>query len=236
MPQALVKRRTSRHQPFCARASRFASGRICLRGPSRPRGCPLNCNFCSVTTFNGAPYRQRGPSHQICSCANSSRSLRNACWWWTTISWTRPEHVAGPKKCSAPSPPQTCTSNGLPRPPSILPTTTNYGRWPQKLDATASSSVLNRDFGRASGTRQEVRFDQGPELSRLGDGASNGTKILVVRSFIISLDVDERGIGKRSRPRPPPVRRGLSTTLFLTPLPGTRLWEQMNSERAHSPQ
>jgi radical SAM superfamily enzyme YgiQ (UPF0313 family) len=54
--------------------------------------------------------------------------------------------------------------------------------------------------------------------------------ILVAGSFIIGLDVDEPGIGKRIAE----VARGYGmdnlNTLFLTPLPGTRLWDQMKSE------
>jgi radical SAM superfamily enzyme YgiQ (UPF0313 family) len=54
--------------------------------------------------------------------------------------------------------------------------------------------------------------------------------ILVVGSFIIGLDVDEPGIGKRIAE----VARWYGVdnlnALFLTPLPGTRLWDQMKSE------
>ncbi|MHC4192536.1 MAG: B12-binding domain-containing radical SAM protein [Planctomycetota bacterium] len=54
--------------------------------------------------------------------------------------------------------------------------------------------------------------------------------ILVVGSFIIGLDIDKPGIGKRIAE----VARQYSVdnlnVLFLTPLPGTRLWDQMKSQ------
>ena len=34
-------------------------GRYAFGAIQTTRGCPLNCSFCSVTTFNGAQYRQR---------------------------------------------------------------------------------------------------------------------------------------------------------------------------------
>jgi radical SAM superfamily enzyme YgiQ (UPF0313 family) len=54
--------------------------------------------------------------------------------------------------------------------------------------------------------------------------------ILVVGSFIIGLDIDEPGIGKRIAGAA--YRYGLDNlnVLFLTPLPGTRLWARMKAE------
>jgi radical SAM superfamily enzyme YgiQ (UPF0313 family) len=54
--------------------------------------------------------------------------------------------------------------------------------------------------------------------------------ILVVGSFIIGLDVDEPGIGKRIAEAAGQYGVDNLNVLFLTPLPGTRLWDQMRSE------
>jgi radical SAM superfamily enzyme YgiQ (UPF0313 family) len=55
-------------------------------------------------------------------------------------------------------------------------------------------------------------------------------KILVAGSFIMGLDVDEPGIGKYIAETARWYGVDALNTLFLTPLPGTRLWEQMKSE------
>ncbi len=55
-------------------------------------------------------------------------------------------------------------------------------------------------------------------------------KILVVGSFIIGLDIDKPGIGKRVAEVASHYGVDNLNVLFLTPLPGTRLWEQMKSE------
>jgi radical SAM superfamily enzyme YgiQ (UPF0313 family) len=54
--------------------------------------------------------------------------------------------------------------------------------------------------------------------------------ILVVGSFIIGLDVDEPGIGQQIAAVASQYGVDNLNTLFLTPLPGTRLWDQMTSE------
>jgi radical SAM superfamily enzyme YgiQ (UPF0313 family) len=54
--------------------------------------------------------------------------------------------------------------------------------------------------------------------------------ILVAGSFIIGLDIDEPGIGKRIAEVASQYGVDNLNTLFLTPLPGTRLWNQMKSE------
>ena len=58
--------------------------------------------------------------------------------------------------------------------------------------------------------------------------------IMVVGSFIIGLDVDEPGIGKRIAEVASQYGVDNLNVLFLTPLPGTRLWDQMKW-RAASP-
>jgi radical SAM superfamily enzyme YgiQ (UPF0313 family) len=54
--------------------------------------------------------------------------------------------------------------------------------------------------------------------------------ILVAGSFIIGLDIDEPGIGKRIAEVASQYGVDNLNVLFLTPLPGTRLWDRMNSE------
>jgi radical SAM superfamily enzyme YgiQ (UPF0313 family) len=54
--------------------------------------------------------------------------------------------------------------------------------------------------------------------------------ILVVGSFIMGLDSDEPGIGKLIAQTAGDYGVDILNTLFLTPLPGTRLWDQMNRQ------
>ena len=54
--------------------------------------------------------------------------------------------------------------------------------------------------------------------------------ILVAGSFIIGLDIDKPGIGKRIAEAASQYGVDNLNALFLTPLPGTRLWDQMKAE------
>src|SRR3970282_1336500 len=54
--------------------------------------------------------------------------------------------------------------------------------------------------------------------------------ILVAGSFIIGLDSDEGGIRRRSAHAASGYGVDILTTLFLTPLPGTRVWDKMQTE------
>jgi radical SAM superfamily enzyme YgiQ (UPF0313 family) len=55
-------------------------------------------------------------------------------------------------------------------------------------------------------------------------------KIMVAGSFIIGLDTDTPGIGKRIAETANKYCVDSINVLFLTPLPGTRLWDQMKSD------
>ena len=55
-------------------------------------------------------------------------------------------------------------------------------------------------------------------------------KIQVVGSFILGLDVDKPGIGKRIAEVAGQYGVDNLNVLFLTPLPGTKLWDKMKAE------
>jgi radical SAM superfamily enzyme YgiQ (UPF0313 family) len=54
--------------------------------------------------------------------------------------------------------------------------------------------------------------------------------ILVVGSFIMGLDADEPGIGRKIARAAGSYGVDILNALFLTPLPGTRLWDQMKNQ------
>ena len=53
---------------------------------------------------------------------------------------------------------------------------------------------------------------------------------MIVGSFIIGLDVDQPGIGERIADMAGQYGLDSLNALFLTPLPGTRLWDQMKAD------
>jgi radical SAM superfamily enzyme YgiQ (UPF0313 family) len=54
--------------------------------------------------------------------------------------------------------------------------------------------------------------------------------LMVVGSFIMGLDTDEPGIGRQIANAARSYGMDILNALFLTPLPGTRLWDRMKSD------
>ena len=108
------------------------------------RGCPLNCNFCSVSAFNGIHYRQRS----IDDVVQEFKLIREKRVLVVddNLIGTRPEHIARAKDLFRALAKRTCERSGLPRPPSTSPMTMNFSRWPRRPGAAASSSDSSHPY------------------------------------------------------------------------------------------
>jgi len=203
--------------------SRYAFGAI-----QTTRGCPLNCNFCSVTTFNGAQYRQR-PISEVVREFRSIRERRVLVVDDNLIG-TRSEHVARAKDLF-----RALIQANL-RKEWVAQATINFADDEELLVLAAKAGCRGVFIGFESPTPEGLR-ELGKKINLVKGRDMRASvrriqqhNILVVGSFIIGLDVDERGIGQQIAAMA--SRYGLDSlnTLFLTPLPGTRLWDQMKSE------
>ena len=72
------------------------SGRYAFGAIQTTRGCPLSCNFCSVTTFNGAQYRQR----PVADVVREFQAIpeKRVLVVDDNLIGTRPDHVARAKE------------------------------------------------------------------------------------------------------------------------------------------
>ena len=218
-----------------AKLSEFASARHDLL-PDRyafgaiqtTRGCPLNCNFCSVTTFNGAQYRQR----PVADVVREFRSIpeKRVLVVDDNLIGTRPEHVARAKELFR------ALANANLHKQWIAQATINFADDDELLALAAKAGCRGVFIGFESPTPEGLRelgkkfnLTKGRDF-RASVRRIQRHKILVVGSFIIGLDVDEPGIGHRIAEAASRYHVDTLNTLFLTPLPGTRLWDQMESE------
>jgi radical SAM superfamily enzyme YgiQ (UPF0313 family) len=192
------------------------------------RGCPLNCSFCSVTAFNGARYRQR-PIADVVREFKSIREKRVLVVDDNLIG-TRPEHIARAKEMFS------AIAKAKLRKEWIAQATINFAD-DEELLALAAKSGCRGVFIGFESPAPEGLLEIGKKFNLLkGRDFRNSVRriqrhgILVVGSFIIGLDIDKPGIGKHIAEVA--HRYGLDNlnVLFLTPLPGTRLWEQMTSQ------
>jgi len=203
--------------------ARYAFGAV-----QTTRGCPLNCSFCSVTTFNGAQYRQR-PIPEVVREFRSIREKRILVVDDNLIG-TRSEHLARAKDLF-----RALIQADL-RKEWVAQATINFADDEELLALAAKAGCRGVFIGFESPTPEGLR-ELGKKINlvkgrdfRASVRRIQRHNILVVGSFIIGLDVDEPGIGRQIAALASHYGLDNLNTLFLTPLPGTRLWDQMKSE------
>jgi len=192
------------------------------------RGCPLNCTFCSVTAFNGAHYRQR----PIPDVVREFQSIRERLVLVVddNLIGTRPEHIARAKDLF-----RALARVNL-RKEWIAQATINFADDEELLTLAAKAGCSGVFIGFESPAPEALR-GYGGKFNLLKGRDIHASvrciqrhKILVAGSFIIGLDADEPGIGNRIAEAARQYGVDNLNVLFLTPLPGTRLWDQMKSQ------
>ena len=192
------------------------------------RGCPLNCSFCSVTAFNGAHYRQRS----IADVVREFQLIRekHVLVVDDNLIGTRPEHITRAKDLFR------AMAQANLRKQWVAQAGINFADDEELLALAAKAGCSGVFIGFESPTPEGLR-ELGKKFNLLKGRDFRASvrriqrhHILVVGSFIIGLDIDEPGIGKLIAEAA--SRYGLDNlnALFLTPLPGTRLWDQMKLE------
>ncbi|MBN2297801.1 MAG: B12-binding domain-containing radical SAM protein [Deltaproteobacteria bacterium] len=210
-----------------ARHDLLATGYAC-GAIQTTRGCPLNCSFCSVTAFNGARYRQR----PIADVVREFQVIRekHVLVVDDNLIGTSQEHVARAKDLF-----RAMAQANLGK-QWVAQASINFAD-DEELLVLAAKAGCNGVFIGFESPTPEGLLELGKKFNLL-KGRDFGASvrriqrhgILVAGSFIIGLDIDEPGIGKRIAKVA--IQYGVDNlnALFLTPLPGTRLWNQMKSE------
>ncbi len=192
------------------------------------RGCPLNCSFCSVSAFNGNRYRHRPIDHVI----REMRSIREK--WVLVVDdnliGTNGSHIERAKELF-----RAMIAADLGK-QWICQVTINMADDEELLDLATEAGCRGVFIGFESPNAKGLA-EVGKKFNLLkGRNFRKSVRriqrhnILVVGSFIMGLDCDEPGIGRRIARAARSYGVDILNALFLTPLPGTRLWEQMKSQ------
>ena len=192
------------------------------------RGCPLNCSFCSVTAFNGAHYRQR----PIADVVREFQLIRekHVLVVDDNLIGTHRKHIARAKDLFR------AMARANLRKQWVAQASINFADDEELLALAAKAGCSGVFIGFESPTKEGlVELGKKFNLVKGRDFCASVRRIqrhgiLVVGSFIIGLDIDEPGIGKRIAEVAIGYGVDNLNALFLTPLPGTRLWDQMKSE------
>ena len=192
------------------------------------RGCPLNCEFCSVSAFNGRGYRNRPIDNVI----EEMRIIREK--WVLVVDdnliGTSKSHVERAKELF-----RAMIRADLHK-KWICQATINMADDDELLALASRAGCRGGFIGFESATAEGlVEVGKKLNLNRKRDMRSSVRqihrhKILVVGSFIMGLDSDRPGIGTQIAETASAYGVDILNALYLTPLPGTRLWDRMASE------
>ena len=189
------------------------------------RGCPLSCSFCSVSAFNGTRYRHR----PIANVIEEFKAIREK--WILVVDdnliGTNAAHIARAKELFG-----AMIQADLGK-KWIAQVTINMADDDELLALAAQAGCQGVFIGFESPTPEGLK-EVGKKFNMLKgrDFRQSVRRIqrhnmLVVGSFIIGLDVDKPGIGGQIHETARRYGLDIVNNLFLTPLPGTRLWDQM---------
>jgi radical SAM superfamily enzyme YgiQ (UPF0313 family) len=192
------------------------------------RGCPLNCSFCSVTTFNGRAYRRR----PIENVVQELKLIREKYVLIVDDNFigTRKDHIARTKDLL-----RAIIQANLGK-KWIAQVTINMADDEELLRLAAKAGCSGVFIGFESPNAEGlIEVHKEFNIRKDRDFQTSVRRIqrhgiLVVGSFIMGLDVDEPGIGRQIADTADRCGLDALNVLFLTPLPGTRLWDKMESE------
>lgn len=212
--------RSARHDLL---AGEFALGSI-----QTSRGCPLNCNFCSVTAFNGSRFRQR-PIEDVVREFQSIPEKRVLVVDDNLIG-TNPRHIAHAKNLFR------AMARAKVDKEWIGQTTINFADDDELIALAARAGCQGVFIGFESPTPEGLR-GVGSKYQLFKDRDFRTSvrriqrhRIFVIGSFILGLDDDGPGVGRRIAEAAREYGLDSLNVLYMTPLPGTRLWDDMAAE------
>ncbi|HUT61657.1 MAG TPA: radical SAM protein [Phycisphaerae bacterium] len=192
------------------------------------RGCPLSCSFCSVSAFNGTRYRHR----PIANVIEELKTIREK--WVLVVDdnliGTNASHIARAKELFRAMIRADLGKNWIGQ------VTINFADDEELLDLAVRAGCQGVFIGFESPSAAGLaEIGKKFNLLKGRDFKASVRRIhrhnlLVVGSFILGLDADEPGIGRRVAGAAGDYGVDILNALFLTPLPGTRLWDQMKSQ------
>ncbi|MHC5033543.1 MAG: B12-binding domain-containing radical SAM protein [Planctomycetota bacterium] len=192
------------------------------------RGCPLDCSFCSVSAFNGYRYRQR----PIAKVVEEFGTIREKLVLIVddNLIGVSAKHVARAKDLFR------AMIRAKLRKKWICQVTINMADDEELLALAAKAGCKGVFIGFESPTAEglaevgkKFNLRSGRDF-RASVRRIQQHRIGVVGSFIMGLDADERGIGRRIAETAERYGVDILNALFLTPLPGTRLWDTMKAQ------
>ena len=202
-------------------------GRYAFGSVQTTRGCPLHCGFCSVTAFNGATFRQRPIDQVVAELANVPE--KRVLIVDDNLVGTKPEHIRRAKELFA------AMIRADLKKQWVAQATINVANDEELLSLAALAGCKGLFIGFESaeprGSSELVGKNRLCRCRDLEDAVARirAHGIIVAGSFIIGLEGDAPGVGRRIADAAERYGVDFANVLFLTPLPGTEIWERMEA-------
>ncbi|MBN1980435.1 MAG: B12-binding domain-containing radical SAM protein [Chitinivibrionales bacterium] len=193
------------------------------------RGCPLSCSFCSVTAFNGGQFRRR----PIDSVIKELQIIKEKYILIVddNLIGTAKEHIAYTKKMLAAMIQSRINKKW------IAQVTINMSDDDELLKLARKAGCIGVFIGFESTTAEGIAEVSKKYVIRNGRNMKSSVSriqhngIAVLGSFIIGLDSDKKNIGATIAATARQYGLDILNVMVLTPLPGTRLWNKLESEQ-----
>jgi radical SAM superfamily enzyme YgiQ (UPF0313 family) len=192
------------------------------------RGCPLNCSFCSVSSFNGRKYRRRSVEDVVSEFKMIGEN--HVLVVDDNLIGTRRDHIARAKELF-----RAMIGASLGK-KWICQATINMADDEELLRLASRAGCVGVFIGFESPSDEGlVEVHKKYNIQKNRDFRASVRRIQrhgisVVGSFIMGLDVDRPGIGLQIADTANRYGVDLLNVLMLTPLPGTDLWKKMEEE------
>jgi radical SAM superfamily enzyme YgiQ (UPF0313 family) len=192
------------------------------------RGCPLACSFCSVTAFNGGHFRRR-PIENVVAEFKSMKE-KHILIVDDNLIGTRKDQVEHTKELFR----QMIAAKINKR--WIAQVTINMADDDELLKLASKAGCFGIFIGFESASKEGLievhkKFNlQHGRNMKVSIRRIQKHGISVVGSFIIGLDIDKKHIGREIATAARRYGLDALNVMFLTPLPGTDLWNKMQSE------
>jgi len=185
------------------------------------RGCPYDCDFCSVTTVNGGTYRLRPVEEVVAELAAMPKS---------NIFFVDDNVIGNPKRAKQ-----------LFR--AMIPlkkwwggqVTVNIARDPELLDLAAASGCKFLFIGLESFTNRDLRklgrFEHWRENFFLHIEAIRRKKIAIWGAFVLGMDTDSLESIEETIAYAIRGKLDLGQFTVLTPLPGTKVFREFVEQK-----
>ena len=192
------------------------------------RGCPLRCSFCSVPAFNGRVYRAR-PIEKVVEEFKSIQE-KYVLIVDDNLIGIHKAHLDHAKDLF-----RAMIRANLGK-YWIAQVSINVADDEELLRLAAKSGCIGVFIGFESATEEGLKeINKNFNIPKGRDFKDCVRRIqrhgiVVAGSFIIGLDSDKKGIGRQIAAMAKQYGLDILNLLFLTPLPGTPLWQKMEAE------